>query len=216
MFAFPDIEILTRIYDPKASLGANRQALVEMATGTYVNFIDDDDLVPANYIKTIYPLLDGVHYIGFQLQYFCDGEKQIPTFHSLKYPGWSSDKDGYYRDISHVNPILRTLAQLESFEGGVAEDQRWGDRLRERGVVKTEHYVDSVMYLYYYRSNKDDGPGGSKYTVSGVPAPVHGSYQSSGTSSTPAKNPPCPKCEAICVVVFSNGLRCNACGHQWA
>src|SRR6266699_2885570 len=150
----PDIEVITRMFDSSLDLGANRQAMLNVASGTYVCFVDDDDLIPASYISTIYPLLDGVDYIGFQLQYFADGVKQDPTYHSLRYKDWNADRNGAYRDISHVTPIRRELALLVPMSGGFGEDERWARALRKKNVVKTEHYVNSVMYYYYFRSDK--------------------------------------------------------------
>lgn len=152
-----EIGLAIKLFDPFLSLGANRQALVDGSHGEYVSFIDDDDLVAIDYVNKILPMLDGVDYVGFKLQYFQDGVPAKPTFHSLKHvAGWSEDENGYYRDISHVNPIRRELARLTRFEGGYGEDHRWADRLRELDVVKTERYIDEFMYLYYCRTNKEE------------------------------------------------------------
>ena len=123
-----------------------------------INFIDDDDLVPEDYVATILPLLDGVDYIGHRIQFYLDGALDRPIFHSLKYHGWTTVGGVHYRDISHVNPMRRELALAVPMEGGVAEDFRWAANLRATGLVKTEHYIDRAMYLYYFRTNKDGQP----------------------------------------------------------
>ena len=151
-----DVELKVKFFDRSRSLGANRQQMIEESTGTYVNFIDDDDKVARDYVETIYPLLDGVDYIGFQVQTYFDGVPQKLTYHTLRCGGWSEDERGYYRDLSHINPIRRELALLVPFEGGVGEDHRWADRLRETNAVLTENYIDRVMYHYYFRTKKQD------------------------------------------------------------
>lgn len=204
----PDIEIVTRSFDEKLDLGTNRQCMIENANGQYVNFIDDDDLVPADYVSTIYPLLDGVDYIGFQLQFYIDGVKQKPTFHSLRYKEWNSDQDGFYRDLSHVNPIRRELAILAPLSGGFGEDSRWSDALRAKGVVKTEHYVDSVMYLYYWRSDKESAPSthpGSSRTTSNQPQRY----------SEPLLQAKCPNCNSQACAMAGGMRHCNQCGHSF-
>jgi hypothetical protein len=207
-----DIEVATRIFDPKMQIGENRQEMVDRANGEYVCFIDDDDLVPANYISRIYPLLDGVDYIGFRLQYYVDGAKQAPTFHSLRYSTWNADQEGYYRDLSHVNPIRRELSLLSRYEGGNGEDSRWGDRLRALGVVKTEHFIDEVMYLYLFRSDKTDAAPirGTGSTGASPRMPVR-----SSEVAQPKNYPPCVNCQNPSTTITSNGFHCNQCGHDY-
>jgi hypothetical protein len=203
--SFPDVEILIRQFNPSMDLGANRQAMIEGATGTYISQIDDDDLVPASYVSTIYPLLDGVDYIGHRVQLYIDGEKQQPTFHSLRYNCWNADSDGWYRDISHVNPIRRELALAVPMSGGHGEDDRWATGLRNLGIVKTEHYVDAVMYLYYFRSNKTDHSIESAHQVSTNILELRASQPRST----------CPSCGSAAVGMAGGMRRCNQCAHSW-
>jgi hypothetical protein len=122
----------------------------------YIAFVDDDDLVAPDYVSTILPLLDGVDQIGFELQCYIDAVA-LPkkTIHSLRHTGWFENALGYFRDISHLNPMRRELALLEPMEGGHGEDKRWSDRMR--GKVKTEHYIPRVMYHYYFNTKKNQG-----------------------------------------------------------
>ena len=152
-----DVDVFFCHPDPALSLGANRQRMIDLCeNSSYVNFVDDDDLVSDDYVSSIYPLLDGVDYVGFQVQGYIDGVPQKPTYHTLHCGNWHEDEKGYYRDLSHLNPIRRELALLVPFEGGVGEDHRWADRLRETNAVQTEHYIDRVMYHYYFRTRKND------------------------------------------------------------
>lgn len=152
-----EVEIQIRIFDRNFRLGENRQMMLNKATADYVCFVDDDDLVAWNYVDRILPLLDGVDYVGFRVQTFTDGVPLLPTIHSIRYDRWHADERGHYRDISHLNPIRRELALMAPMFGGRAEDARWADGIRRQGVVKTEHFVDEVMYFYYYRTRKEDG-----------------------------------------------------------
>lgn len=139
----------------KVGVGRKRNACIEMACGEYVSFIDDDDLVAKDYVATIYPLLKkNVDYIGFRLQLYQDGERQKPTYHSIKYPEWFEDKNGYYRHISHLNPIKRSIAMNFRFVGNYAEDHQWSHDIYKSGLVNSEEYVDKVMYHYYHSKTK--------------------------------------------------------------
>jgi glycosyl transferase family 2 len=180
-----DVSYLIRMCDPNYTLGENRDMLMRASDGHYVSFVDDDDGLPDDFVSTILPLLDGVDYVGFNLQCYIDGKPlDKVTRHSLQYKGWYEDETGYYRDISHVNPMRRSLALLEPFEGGHGEDQRWADRMRARDVLRTEHYLDCVMYRYYFRTRKNMGR-------------------------------PCPKCGSDSTVLLETETWCNGCANQF-
>lgn len=134
-------------------LGEVRQDLLEHATSDYVSFVDDDDKVPAYFVDEVMTRLDGVvDYVGWQLQCYVDGVKYLPTYHSIRYKHWSNDRNGYYRDVSHLNPIKRTIALRGNFrKSEPPEDVNWVNQVRRH--VKTEHYVDRVMYYYHSLTN---------------------------------------------------------------
>lgn len=149
------IEVLVLQDDQTMSVGEKRQKLMEAANGRYISFVDDDDLVADNYCEAIMEALsDNPDYVGFQLQLYVDATRMKPTFHSLKYVEWSEDKNGYYRNISHLNPILRGIAMKGRFDGGYGEDHRWAQQIAETELLKAETYVDEIMY--HYRSISDN------------------------------------------------------------
>lgn len=146
-----DVEVLALWNNGEHPLGHYRQTLLEAAKGDYVSFVDDDDQLSPRFVASILPLLDGVDYVGWRMQCYISGIKQRPTYHSLKYGGWSDDKRGYYRDLSHLNPIRRELALLVDYRTvGFPDDLNWVDRMRALNVVKTEHVVKEPMYFYMY------------------------------------------------------------------
>jgi hypothetical protein len=154
------VKVLALWNNGERRLGEVRQDLLWHATGTYVSFVDDDDEVPPYYVSAVLPLLDGtVDYIGWRMQCYIDGVAAKPTIHSLRYSGWHDDEDGYYRDITHLNPVRRQLALLGDFRTAWPEDSTWVASLR--GHVRTEAFIDRPMYLYRYSSSdsvQDTGP----------------------------------------------------------
>ena len=149
------IRVLAYWDNGESQLDIIRQKLVEESCGEYINFIDDDDLIPKYYCDEVFKRLDGVDYIGWRMQLYYNGEKMKPTYHSLKYDRWSEDDDGWYRNISHLNPIKREIAIKASFittddESGVPtpEDHTWAGRVAP--LVKTEHYIKKCMYEYLH------------------------------------------------------------------
>lgn len=189
------VRFTVKLHDSGLSLGANRQKMREESDAEYVCFVDDDDRVADDYVARILPLLDGVDYIGFRVQAYEDGKPLPgPTYHSLLCGGWFDKTYGYgtkswHRDISHLNPIRRELALAVPMYGGFAEDSRWAGDLRALGIVKTEHYIEDVMYHYLSRTDKTDGV---------QPGPV-----SAGA---------CPACHSTSTVLVKGKMYCNACG----
>lgn len=160
-----EIEVLIKADDHEMPVGDRRELLRQKATAEYINFIDDDDLIASNYVAEIFKRLDGVDQVGFEVKaYSGNVEMANPTYHSLRYGAWINPENGrvgdpqaYCRDISHICPMRREIAMLEKLEGGFGEDCRWANRLRGHGRVKTEHYIDQVMYYYLWRPHKRDG-----------------------------------------------------------
>jgi hypothetical protein len=186
------VQVRIRTSDPKFSLGENRQLMREQSQAEYTNFLDDDDLVRENYLSQIAPKLDGVDYIGHEVAVYEDGVKKNPAYHSLKCGGWWSNDWGYYRDISHINPIKNKLALAAPMWGGFGEDSRWAGDLRALKLVRTEHYIDAALYTYLSRTDKTDGVTPGRVTA-GV----------------------CPACTSRSTVLTNNGKQCNKCGSHF-
>lgn len=165
----------------ETSLAEIRQRLVEDARGMYTSFIDDDDTVPYYFVNEVLTgiekfYVDHEHmypdYVGWQMQTYTDGEPLKPTFHSLRYDHWWDDIAGYYRDVSHLNPVLsrRVLAAGASFRRAQPpEDVAWADQLR--GHLNTEAYVDRVMYHYHASSSDSTWRPGAGVPPTGVVVP---------------------------------------------
>jgi len=156
-----DIELLVKTSDPTMPVGENRTAMMKQAVGDYVCFIDDDDLVNPNYVSTIYPLLDGVDYVGFNVEQRINGSLRCIEKRSLTFTKgvYQDGQGGYFRDIAHTNPIRRELALRVPMTGFPEEDTRWANGLRDLGIVKTEHRIDKVLYYYLFRTDKPEEEG---------------------------------------------------------
>jgi hypothetical protein len=136
-------------------LGELRQALVTYVLSDYVSFVDDDDEVPAYFVEEVVRALESwPDQVGWRMQCIRDGAMLKPTFHSIKYGSWWEDDAGYYRDVSHLNPVRHTLALQCDFRlGDPPEDVAWVSQMRR--LVRTEQMV-SDRVMYYYRSSSVD------------------------------------------------------------
>ena len=154
----PEVRVTVSVCDQNYTLGENREMMRRASIGEYICFVDDDDVVPCYYVSTILPLLDGVDIIGFEAQLYVDGDLDPHRdYHTITAGSWYNTEDAFYRDISHLQPIRREVALAAPMEGGHGEDGRWADNMRALKVIKTEHYIDKIMYYYLFRNGKNRG-----------------------------------------------------------
>ncbi|SRR5258706_5477897 len=145
-----NVEVVLYRDNLEASYPAKCQTLLEAAAGEYVSFIDDDDLVAPDYIPKITEALTaGPDYVGFIVDYSVDGVSQGHFFHSLSHPGWGV----YTRDISHLNPIRRSIALQGKFEGpGHGADSNWAAQVRATGLCVSQMMIDEPLYYYLFET----------------------------------------------------------------
>lgn len=142
------VEVVAYWNNGELPIGTIRQALLENARGDYVCFVDDDDKVPEYYLKEILGAL-GEDYVGFKVKLFNDGVEQRPSYHDLQYQVWTEDDNGFYRGVTHLNPIRRAIAVEGSFDDkGAGEDARWAAQVVK--YVRTQNYIDKFMYFYHH------------------------------------------------------------------
>jgi hypothetical protein len=138
------------------------QLLVEASRADYTCFVDDDDMVAADYIPRIMAALAlRPDYVGFPVAWSIDGIRKRPAEHSLRHTGWNDDFEALTRDISHLNPIRRELALLGTWAGEYAEDHDWAAQVAATGQVKTEVWIDVPMYDYRYSTTDHVPPAGA-------------------------------------------------------
>jgi len=140
------VEVVVLWNNFERGIGEIRQLMMESATAEYIMFIDDDDMVPEDFIETVYPLLDGVDYIGWKVDFTSNGKKMKLNSHSIKHRGWYDDNEGFFRQVVHKNPVRRELALKARYDQGWPEDYTWSIAVSPH--AKTEHYIDREMYHY--------------------------------------------------------------------
>jgi glycosyltransferase involved in cell wall biosynthesis len=132
---------------PGPASHAKRQDLIIASRADYVSFVDDDDLIPADYVARIMTALaEGPDYVGFQVNFTEDGARNWWVEHSLRHGRWCANGGQMLRDISHLNPIRRELALLADWNGRT--DEEWAEQLRATGRVRTEVWIPAEMYTY--------------------------------------------------------------------
>ena len=154
-----DIELLVLEDNRKRSYGEKLQAMIDIAQGTYVSFVDDDDMVNAEYVACIYPWLDGVRdCVGIIGEITVEGLNPLPVYYSIQYPEWKNTPEGYYRSPQHLNPIRRDIVRQVPWTGHYGADKIWADEVAARGLIQTEYMV-SDKPMYYYCSTQENREG---------------------------------------------------------
>lgn len=156
-----DIEVVVYWNRGGLDIGAYRQALLEDSVGEYVSFVDDDDRLPPYFCSEIIgAVATRPDYVGFELKLTDRTKSTVRTgraLHSLEHNGWSTGPRAYLRDVTHLNPIRRDLAVMGRFDGVSGEDRRWSEQVRPH--VRSQVYVDRVMYFYDYNRRKSQRGG---------------------------------------------------------
>mgnify|MGYP003637178320 CR=1 FL=1 len=156
-----DVEVLIERDNGEKTIGEKRNILLERATGDYVVFVDDDDIVSWDYIASILgatktdPDVVGIHLLHYE-NYMLKGL----TYHSLRFKEWFEEPHkehqgltNYYRNPNHINPVKRELAlQVKFPETNMGEDKEYSKNLLP--LLNTEHYVATPIYCYLFRSFK--------------------------------------------------------------
>ncbi len=163
-----NVQILACSNDAQETIGQIRMRLLEAATGDYVSFVDDDDMVADDFVEAIVPLLaDTPDVVGFNVRYTEPSGLSRPCFLSIRHEP-HDDAAGLWRDLTHVQPLKRELALLGDFRTGWPEDSSWRSTVRPH--VHTEAYLDREMYAYRH-DPRDSVQTGSHHPDSGGDQP---------------------------------------------
>jgi glycosyltransferase involved in cell wall biosynthesis len=148
------VEVIVASDNKEISIGKKRQNLLESAKGDYVVFIDDDDWVSGDYVDSILAALaTNPDCVGFKIQCHMNGGNPQMASASLKYPKWGDNQDGFrfVRSIYHKCPHRRSIGLQVGFPDlRYCEDKPYSEGIMKH--LKTEVYVDKVLYIYRFKA----------------------------------------------------------------
>jgi len=147
-----EVEILIEVDNGKITTGAKRNLLLKKATGDYVAFVDDDDLVSEDYIsKILEAIKTNPDCCGMEGKITFQKRKVTKKFiHSMKYKAWFEENKIYYRCPNHISPVKRELA-LQVMFPDIAREEDKSYSLRLIDLLKTEVYIKGPIYFYFTR-----------------------------------------------------------------
>ena len=148
---YSTVEVLVDLDSGEATSGVKRQRLTDQSKGEYIAFVDDDDDVSDDYVEAI---LEGTHsnadIVTFKLQLT---NSVSPT----KVETWKFGLTGDLRQhglmsANHLCAWRKELATKVAWcpELGHGDDQLWYKPLQAAGLMKTEFFINKVLYLYQF------------------------------------------------------------------
>lgn len=148
------VEVLVDDKD-SLSIGAKRNRLLAAAAGRYVAFVDDDDIVAPSYVPSILDACArGPDVVGMRGVILFRLNCPRYFVHTLQVDHWYTNLGDhtYYRTPNHLNPTRREIVVDEL--GGFNDRKSFGEDIeysrKIRPLLRTEQYVDDVLYYYLY------------------------------------------------------------------
>ena len=159
------IEVIVSHDNKEKSVGTKRNEVLQKAKGKYVCFIDDDDMISDvyfDYIMTAIQQKPDCDCIGFNGMYYIY-ERPVMVFkHSSKFEeqrliehvkvdGQEIECSVQRRKVNHLNPVKLDIAKAVGFvEISNGEDSDYSRRLVGSGLLKSEIYIDEILYHYLF------------------------------------------------------------------
>ena len=142
-----EVEIITDM-SMADNIGVKRNNLLNMSSGEYVVFIDDDDTISNNYVRYILDAM-GADCIGISGIISTNGTAFKQWHISKDYGSWYEKDNIYYRTPNHISPVRREIALQVGFPEIVhGEDYAYSMGLLP--LLKTENKIKENIYRYNF------------------------------------------------------------------
>jgi glycosyltransferase involved in cell wall biosynthesis len=137
--------------------GAKRNDLLNSASGEYVWFIDDDDMILPNAIRLVLAGLehnpDALAINGIITTNGADLKHWYISKEFEYTADWSKGYEIYLRPTNHITPIKKSIAKSIKFEDkSNFEDYAYCMELKKYGLIKTEFEIKEPIYHYRYQN----------------------------------------------------------------
>jgi glycosyltransferase involved in cell wall biosynthesis len=142
------------------TIGDKRNRLIQMATGKYIAFIDDDDMIHRDYLRVILRSLeldpDVVGIVGeITMRVPNRGTMKRRFYHTIANSVYRTSQRGYERPPNHLNPMKRDIAaKFEFVDKSHGEDTDWAMRICKAKVLQSEVMNDNILYYYNFNPDK--------------------------------------------------------------
>jgi len=142
----------------KRSIGAKRQALIDIARGQYIAFVDDDDDIADGYVaELLKATASGADVITFLQGATYNGQQSVVDFqlgqgdHGFA-PGGITNRDAW-----HVNAWRRSrVAHCQFGESNYGEDLTWCQQARR--MAETTVHIPKILHFYRHNASSTAAP----------------------------------------------------------
>lgn len=156
----PEVEILCLIDNKSMTIGEKRQALLDSARGKWIGFMDDDDGISDDYIKSLsYAMKNNpADVITFDQHCSVNGEEFMVNFsinnpHQPWIPGSGTKK--ILRTPYHMCFWRSEIAKSSAFKpSSYGEDLAWCMGMYPK--IRTETHIDKVLHYYQYSDSTSE------------------------------------------------------------
>lgn len=145
-----EVEILMLVDTKSMMLGEKRNNMINLSQGEYVVFVDSDDRISSDYIQSLLnSTMHNTDVITFNAAVSLNGEEPKLCRYSSKYAKDYNTDTEYHRLPNHICAFKRSLAIQFPFPN-ILYGEDSGFSRTVRGSIKSEHYIDRILYYYDY------------------------------------------------------------------
>lgn len=147
------VEILVLSDNKTQMLGQKRNIMIDIAQGEYIVFVDDDDRIAGNYIKSLLNATsEQADVISFLAEVTINGEDTKICDYSKDHKSDYNTTDKYFRIPNHICCVKKSVSLKSSFPNILyGEDSAYSKLLLPH--LNTETKINEV--LYYYDFNQE-------------------------------------------------------------
>jgi len=140
------------------SIGAKRQALLDIAKGDYIAFCDDDDDIADDYVASLLEgIKSGADVITFKQRAIYNGLESEVHFGANNQDGPFNPGGITLRAPWHVCAWKREKVKDCQFGfSNYGEDKIWCLQARKR--IRTAHHIDKVLHTYRHDASTTAAP----------------------------------------------------------
>jgi len=152
----PNVEIVVMTDNRCRSIGLKRQALLDVARGEYVCYVDDDDDVADVHVQSLYEAVNQFRADVFVFPTLCISDQYgtIRVDHSVGFENEDVQVEGFRRKPWWMHPICRELAVSSVFtDSNWGEDADWLGPLWKKMLVEFE-VTEEPLYYYNWEDAK--------------------------------------------------------------
>jgi glycosyltransferase involved in cell wall biosynthesis len=155
------VQILSFCDTKDVNVGVKRNWLLINSVGKYVNFLDDDDDISDNYVKSLYDAtFHGSDCITFLGEYHENGLVTDFSISTMHRGNWN-EKKCLYRLPNHLCPVKREIALNSMFtDKNFGEDFDYAELINKQ--IKTEYHIKEKLYFYLFNEKESQTAPTSK------------------------------------------------------